>query len=225
LSGRPFLPGGGFGIIAEIKRRSPSGGELRPGLDPAELARVYAHSGASAVSVLTEGPRFGGCLADLSLVREAVELPVLRKDFLSDPAHVVESGRAGADAVLIITGMREGESWLPEMLAAARAEGLAALVEVHDDTQLRQAAEAGADLIGINNRNLATLATDLENCFRLAPAAPAGVRLVAESGFKAPADVARARQAGFRAVLIGETLLRAADPGEALRELAPAPAR
>jgi indole-3-glycerol phosphate synthase len=205
-------------VIAEIKRRSPSGGVIRPGLDPGELATAYEAAGAAAVSVLTDGPDFGGSLDDLVTVRAAVEIPVLRKDFVVSPVQVAEARVAGADWVLLIAAVLEGTD-LEEALAAARRCGAGALVEVHTEAEVDRAVDAGAVCVGINNRDLTTLVTDLRTFPRLRGRIPSGVVAVAESGIRDGADVTMLVNEGADAVLVGETLLRSVDPAALLRTL------
>ena len=205
-------------VIAEIKRRSPSGGVLRAQLDPAELAATYEAAGAAAVSVLTDGPDFGGSLDDLVAVRAAVEIPLLRKDFVVSPVQVAEARVAGADWVLLIARVLEGDA-LVDCLEASRRCGAGALVEVHDAAELDRAVDAGARCIGINNRDLTTLTTDLRTFSRLRARVPAGVVAVAESGVRDAADVRRLVGEGADAVLVGETLLRDPDPAALLRDM------
>jgi indole-3-glycerol phosphate synthase len=205
-------------VIAELKRRSPSRGEIRPDFDPVACARDFAAGGAAALSVLTDSRYFGGRLEYLTQVRAAVSLPLLRKDFVIDPYQVDEARTAGADAVLLIVSALAGGA-LRELLAHARERGLDALVEVHDERELEAALTAGADLVGVNNRDLRSFVTDLTVTERLAPRVPPGVLLVAESGIAGPADVARLARAGARAFLVGESLMREAEPGRALRRL------
>jgi indole-3-glycerol phosphate synthase len=205
-------------VIAEIKRRSPSAGELRADLDPGDLGTRYEASGAAAVSVLTDGPDFGGSLEDLVAVRAAVEIPVLRKDFVVDPVQVAEARVAGADWVLLIAAVLGGGD-LEEALSAARRSGAGALVEVHTDSDLDRALGSGAVCVGINNRDLTTLATDLRTFARLRSRIPSGVVTVAESGVRDAADVARLVGEGADAVLVGEALMRAADPSALLAEM------
>lgn len=212
------LLGPGVAIIAEMKRRSPSGGQLRPDLDPSVMAAAFSKAGAAAISVLTEADSFGGCLEDLVAVRESVGLPVLRKDFVVDPLQVTESRAAGADSVLLIVRALGGER-LGRCLRACRELRMTALVEVHDEADMEAAAESGARLIGINNRDLDRLTTDLETTERLAAIAPPGVVLISESGIRGPTDLARLSACGVQAALIGETLMRAGVPGRTLREL------
>jgi indole-3-glycerol phosphate synthase len=205
-------------VIAEIKRRSPSRGEIRPDFDPVACAKAYADAGAAAISVLTDRHYFGGRLEFLAAVRGAVSLPLLRKDFVVDPYQVDEARAAGADAVLLIVA-----ALTPSELFALRERaaglGLDALVEVHDAEELRAALDAGADLVGINNRDLRTFEVDLGVTERLAAAIPAGVVAVAESGIFSAGDVARLEAAGAQAFLVGEALMREADIGLALRRL------
>ena len=205
-------------VIAEMKRRSPSGGELRAGLDPAAIAREYAAAGAAAVSVLTDGPGFGGSLDDLQAARAAVELPLLRKDFVLDPVQVAEARVAGADWVLLIVALLDDET-LEACLDAVRRSRAHALVEAHDEDEVRRAAAAGAQCIGINNRDLRTLTVDLGTFARLRRLVPDCATCVAESGIRNAEDARRLVGEGADAVLVGETLLRAASPGVACREL------
>ena len=205
-------------VIAELKRASPSRGIIRADYEPVAHARSYAAAGATCCSVLTDERFFQGSLDHLRAARAAVALPCLRKDFLVDPYQVDEARAAGADAVLVIAaaGMRPlGE----ELLAAAETAGLDVLVEVHDERELEWANAVGARLIGINNRDLTTFVTSLATTERLAPLAHAGALVVAESGIRTPADVARMRAAGARALLVGEALMDRPDPGAALEEL------
>jgi indole-3-glycerol phosphate synthase len=205
-------------VIAELKRRSPSRGEIRPDFDPVGCARAYADGGAAALSVLTDERFFGGQLEFLEKVRAAVSLPLLRKDFVIDASQVDEARVAGADAVLLIAAALASAE-LCALSARARELGLDALVEVHDEAELELAIGAGAGLVGINNRDLRTFETDLAVTERLAPRVPPGVLVVAESGiFHAP-DVARLARAGARAFLVGESLMRQPDLAAALRTL------
>ncbi len=205
-------------IIAEIKRASPSCGPLAPHLDSVALAKAYARGGAAALSVLTEERHFAGSLADLEAARAAVELPVLRKDFTLDEYHVVEAAAHGADAVLLIAAILP-VGRLRTLREEAERFGMAALVEVHDEEELKAALDSGARIIGINNRNLRTFEVRLETSLRLAERIPAHVVKVSESGIHSPQDIARLREAGFQAFLVGEHLVRAADPAEAVRSL------
>jgi indole-3-glycerol phosphate synthase len=204
-------------VIAELKRASPSRGEIRCDYDPAVLARSYAAAGATALSVLTDERFFRGSLADLGAARAASGLPCLRKDFLVDVYQVEEARAFGADAVLVIAAAVRGAGG-EELIAAAGAAGLDVLVEVHDEAELAWAADAGAPLIGVNNRDLATFQVSLETTERLAPRVPPGTLLVAESGIRSPADLTRMARAGVQAVLVGEAFMEQPDPGAVLAE-------
>lgn len=206
---RTTLRGGA--IIAEMKRRSPSGGVLRSTLDPLAMAAVYTTCGVAAISVLTDGPDFGGSLDDLAQVRRAVDLPLLRKDFTLDPVQIAEARVAGADWVLLIVAMLDGDA-LDQCLAGVARSGAQAIVEVHDVDEARVALAAGAECIGINNRNLQTLTTDLGTFARVRRAIPDGVVCIAESGVRSPDDVTRLVRDGADAVLVGELLMRAPSP-------------
>ncbi len=205
-------------IVAELKRRSPSRGEIRPDFDPVGCAKAYADAGAAALSVLTDARYFGGELRLLDTVRREVELPLLRKDFLIDPYQVDEARVHGADAVLLIVAALAPEC-LAELRQRAVERGLDALVEVHDEAELEVALAAGADLVGINNRDLRTFQVDLGTTERLAAQVPEGVVLVSESGIFGPEDVRRLEAAGAHAVLVGEALMREPDVARALRRL------
>ncbi len=206
------LGGPGLAVIGEVKRRSPSRGVLAAGLDAVEQARVYARAGAAAVSVLTEPDHFDGSNEDLTSVVEAVEIPVLRKDFILDPAQVWESARIGADALLLIVAILDDRR-LGELLAETAACGLAALVEVHDAAEAERALSAGARIVGVNNRDLRSFHVDLGTAKDLAPLlAGASVR-IAESGIHDAEQAAEMAEAGYDAVLVGEALVRACDPG------------
>lgn len=205
-------------IIAEVKKASPSRGVIRPDFDPAAIARSYQDAGAAAVSVLTEERFFQGHRRHLAAIEAAVDLPILRKDFLTDPYQVIEARAWGADAVLLIVAILRGQQ-LREMLAAAAEHELDSLVEVHNERELEQALSAGARIIGVNNRDLHTFSTNLATAERLRPLIPPEVVPVAESGIAESADLTRLRTAGFNAFLIGECLMRAPNPGAKLREL------
>lgn len=205
-------------IIAEVKRASPSKGVIRADLDAAAQARRYAAGGAAAVSVLTEEVYFRGSLADLAAVSAAVDVPVLRKDFIIDRRQLLAARGCGADAALLIAGFLGAEK-LAALRAAAEEIGLEALVEVRDEEELARALNAGSELLGINNRNLRTLDVDLGVSEGLLPRVPARCTAVVESGIQGPADAARLRRAGARAFLIGEYLSRADDPAAAIEEL------
>ncbi len=207
-----------IGIIAEIKRASPSRGIIREPLDPADYARRYQAGGAAALSVLTDTPYFRGSLADLAAARRVVSLPVLRKDFLLSPYQIYESAAAGADAVLLIVRLLE-RGQLRDYLDLCRELRLDALVEVHDEPDLDQAAQAGAELVGINNRDLATFATDTNLAARLAARLEPDQVAVAASGIRGADDVRRTRQAGIYNFLVGESLVRAEDTVGFLRQL------
>lgn len=204
--------------IAEFKRRSPSAGWIAEAADPAATARAYATGGAQALSILTDGPFFGGGLDDLGAARAACELPVLRKDFIVDRYQIVEARAAGADAILLIVAALSAPE-ITALLAAARQVGVEALVEAHDADEVRRAVAAGAAIIGINNRDLRTFTVDRDLACRLRAQVPADRIVVAESGIRDAADVARLRGAGLDAMLVGETLMRAPDPAAALRIL------
>jgi indole-3-glycerol phosphate synthase len=218
---RPFaeaLTRPGLSLIAEHKRRSPSAGVIRDGLALEDVVTAYERAGAAALSVLTEERSFGGSLADLQAARAASALPILRKDFIVDPYQLHESLAAGADAVLLIVAALT-ESMLAELHAMARALGLAALAEVHDREELATAVAIGAEIIGINNRDLSTLTVDPRRTFELLPLLPAGTVSVAESGFSRSDQLERVAEAGVDAVLIGEALMRSADIESACRRL------
>jgi indole-3-glycerol phosphate synthase len=221
--GRPG-PRSAIGLIAEVKRRSPSAGPIRPDLDPAGLAAAYQLGGASAVSVLTEPRHFGGSQQDLAAVRAAVDLPVLRKDFVTTDYQVWEARAWGADAVLLIVAAL-GESRLGDLLAVTAEAGLDALVEVHDRDEAAVAARAGATLVGVNARDLHTLAVDLGRFAAISGDLPAGAVVVAESGIRDRDDVLAVARAGADAVLVGETLVRAQDPARAVAALLGLPDR
>jgi indole-3-glycerol phosphate synthase len=212
------LRGGPVRVVAEVKRASPSAGAIRAGLDAVAQARAYAAAGAAAISVLTDGPGFGGSLADLAAVRTAVDVPLLRKDFVLDRYQLLEARAHGADAALLIVAALDADA-LRRLVEAAAELGLAALVEVHDEAELEAALAAGARTVGVNNRNLRTFAVDLAVSERLLPRVPAGVRGVAESGVRTADDARRLRRAGAANLLVGEALVRAADPGALLREM------
>ncbi len=209
-------------LIAECKRRSPGAGDIQPGLDPAVLTRSYQASGARALSVLTDERHFGGSLADLEAVRAATSLPILRKDFTVDPLHVVEARAAGADAVLLIVRIL-GDPELASLLRVTADLGMAALVEAHDALDVERGLRAGARLLGVNNRDLATFETDLGTTLNLLASVPDDVAVVSESGIRTRGDVVRLAAAGVDAVLVGETLLRSADPAGTVAELSRVP--
>ncbi|GAA1475835.1 indole-3-glycerol phosphate synthase TrpC [Nocardioides aestuarii] len=214
----PHFRGAGSSVIAEVKRRSPSKGDLADIPDPAALAQQYAAGGAAAISVLTEERRFGGSLDDLRAVRAAVDVPLLRKDFTVEPYQVLEARAAGADLVLLIVAALDDDD-LRRLHDLAGELGLAVLVEVHDEAETERAVDLGAELVGVNARNLKTLAVDPTTFGRLAPLVPDDRVLVAESGITGVADVARFVGEGARAVLVGEALVRDGDPTAAVRAM------
>jgi indole-3-glycerol phosphate synthase len=211
---------GTIGVIAEIKRRSPSKGDLAPHLDPALTAKAYAAGGASCLSVLTDGPWFGGTIDDLVAARAACELPVLRKDFTIDEVQVYEARAVGADAVLLIVAALPDSTLLRDLHELASGLGLAVVVETHDDAELDRALALGARIVGVNARNLGTFAEDLGIGERLASVVPADVIAVAESAIRSVDDATRMAAAGFDAVLVGEMLVRSSDATAAVRGLA-----
>jgi indole-3-glycerol phosphate synthase len=225
---RPFRsalarpPGAEVRVLAEIKRASPSAGPIRAGADPAVIAASYARAGAAAISVLTDRSYFDGDLAFLARVRERVALPLLRKDFLIDPYQVAEARVAGADAILLIVAALS-PAQLAELLAAAAKYRLDALVEVHTPREAEIALAAGTTLLGVNHRDLKTFQIDMSLTSAVAPMLPPDVVLVAESGIRTAADVALLGAVGAHAVLVGEHLMRAPDPAEALLALRRAP--
>jgi len=221
---RPFaeaLARPGLSVIAEHKRRSPSAGVIRADLRLEDVVGAYERGGAAALSVLTEGPSFGGSLDDLRAARATSALPILRKDFVVDAYQLHEALAAGADAILLIVAALE-QSELERLHETALSLGLAALVEVHDESELERAAALGARLIGINNRDLTTLQVDIRRTFELLPGVPDGATVVAESGLRTAADLSELEDAGVDAVLIGEALMRSADIEAACRTLASA---
>lgn len=213
---------GDLAVVAEVKRRSPSAGSLDAGLDPASVAASYAAGGAAGVSVLTDAEFFGGSAADLVAARSAVDLPVLRKDFTVSAADVYDARAMGADAVLLIVAAL-ADAELASLHGLVGALGMDALVEVHDEEQLSRSLSAGATLVGVNQRDLATFSVDTERAERLASMIPPGVVAVAESGIDGPASAARMAAAGYGAVLVGETLVRSADRAAAVADLRTAP--
>jgi indole-3-glycerol phosphate synthase len=218
---RPFgsaLAGPGLSLIAEHKRRSPSAGVIRAGVELDHVVRCYERAGAAALSILTNGPSFGGSLEDLAAARAAAGLPILRKDFILDPYQVYESLATGADAILLIVAALSARE-LADLKRLADELGLATLVEVHDRLELERAVEAGAEIVGINNRDLSTLKVDLGRTYELLPLVPEGRLVVAESGLSRRADVAKLSAAGVDAVLIGEALMRSQDIEGTCRQL------
>jgi len=212
------IAAGGAGVIAEIKKASPSRGVLRASFDPAAIAQSYARHGAACLSVLTDVQFFQGKLQYLDEVRAAVELPVLRKDFLVDEYQVFESRAAGADCILLIVAALDNGQ-MHALAQCASQLGMAVLVEVHDGAELDRALALATPLIGINNRNLRDFSVSLQTTIDLLARVPAGRRVVAESGILAPSDVARLRSAGVAAYLVGEAFMRAPDPGVELARL------
>jgi indole-3-glycerol phosphate synthase len=219
--GRPFaeaLSRPGTSLIAEHKRRSPSAGTILEGASCADVVRAYERGGAAALSVLTEEAHFGGSLADLREARTASELPVLRKDFTIDPYQLYEAKAAGADAVLLVVGAMEDRQ-LAELHLEAHALDLDAIVEIHGEEELDRALEVDADVLGINNRDLVDFSVDIQRTFDLLADVPAGKVVVSESGIHTREQIDELEQVGVDAVLIGEALMRSADPEAAVREL------
>jgi indole-3-glycerol phosphate synthase len=209
---------GAIRLIAEFKRQSPSAGEIRPGATVEEVVRGYAAAGAAALSVLTDGPGFGGSLDDLRAARAAVSLPALRKEFVVDRHQVVEARVHGADAVLLIAECLD-DCHLRSLYREILDLGMTPLVELHSEEHLGRVLDLGATLVGINNRNLHTMTTDLDHVLRLRDRVPAECVVVAESGIRTRADVERLERAGIGAMLVGESLLKSADPGAAAAAL------
>jgi indole-3-glycerol phosphate synthase len=205
-------------IIAEIKKASPSKGTLVSDFDPRAIASSYQQGGAAALSVLTDEKHFSGSLADLEAARAAVRIPALRKDFTIDPYHVHQAAAHGADAILLIAAVLS-EREMRDFRELAERYGMAALVEVHNDEELKPAIASGACIIGVNNRDLRTFEVSLDTAMRLAESIPAGAVRVAESGIHSPADVKRLQSAGYQAFLVGEHLMKSGDPAGALRAL------
>jgi indole-3-glycerol phosphate synthase len=208
----------GFSIIAEMKKASPSRGLIRADFDPPKLARELELAGAAALSVLTEEEFFQGSLENLQQASASTQLPCLRKDFIVDDFQLLEARAYCADAVLLIVAALSAAE-LSTLAKAARNHGLDILCEVHDEDELQSAIDAGCDLIGVNSRDLRTFTVDLDTAFRLAASIPTNVVRVAESGIHSGADIARLRSAGYQAFLIGESLMKAPSPGDALRTL------
>ena len=217
----PFLPddtSSGCGIIAEVKLRSPSRGDLKGGLNPELLAELYQQMGAEAVSVVVEEKHFGGSPELFESVRERIELPMLWKDFVVDPYQIRLAAALGASAVLLIVGLVPDDE-IRSFIRLARALDLTPLVEIHNESELEKALSSGADLLGVNNRNLFSLEVDISTSERIAPLLPSGFRMVSESGMKKPDNVRRMAELGYRAVLVGEALVTAEDPGALLGEM------
>lgn len=195
------------GLICEIKRKSPSAGDILPGADPVEIARDYEAGGATCLSVLTDGPSFGGSLADFETIRSAVSLPMLRKDFMIDPIQIIEARAFGADCILIIMSAVD-DVLASELYETATRLGMDVLVETHDEAELERALRLPATLIGVNNRDLKRMVTDLSTTERLAPLLPSGRHLVSESGIANTEDIVRLRKSGAQSFLIGEWLMK-----------------
>ena len=209
---------GNINLIAEVKKKSPSKGIIREDFDPIQIAETYAENGAAAISVLTDVRFFDGRLDYLSSIRQVVDVPLLRKDFTIDPYHIYQARVAGADAILLIVAALTKDQ-LREFMDIAESLSLASLVEVHTDTELEIALDVGAEIIGINNRDLRTFHTDLATTFSLQEFLPTGKVVVSESGIYTRADVESLREAGVDAILVGESLMRSPDIGEQVRKL------
>jgi indole-3-glycerol phosphate synthase len=205
-------------FITEVKKASPSKGVIREGFDAVEIAKTYEENGATCLSVLTDEPYFQGMDMYLSMIRKAVSLPLLRKDFIIDPYQIPESRALGADCILLIMACLN-DDLAAELYQAAGEYGMDVLVEVHDKEELDRAMKLSPSMVGVNNRNLKTLAVDLQTGIDLAKAMPENVLKVAESGISSPAEIARFRDVGYQAFLVGESLMREADIGAALRKL------
>lgn len=212
------LSAAGVSMIAEFKRASPSKGPIRPDAEIASIVSAYERAGAAAISVLTEERHFGGSLEDLRQARRACGLPLLRKDFIIDGYQLLEASAAGADAVLLIAAALTDRR-LTQLMAQAAGAGLECLVEVHDRGELERALAAGAEIIGINNRDLRTFEVDLETCIKLMELMPDDIIVVGESGIRDREDVSRLARSGIDAILVGETLMRSSDPEGMIREL------
>jgi indole-3-glycerol phosphate synthase len=212
------LQGDGISLIAEIKRASPSKGVLCKNLNPSSLARIYEQGGAAAISVLTESEYFQGSFADLEAVRREVDLPLLCKDFVIDSYQIYEARAHGADAVLLIVAILTQHE-LKTLIETARSLGMAALVEVHNKSELDKALEVSPGIIGINNRNLTDFSVDLKTTLSLKPLIPENIAVVSESGIHTQADVLRLQQAGINAILVGEALVTSPDPAAKINEL------
>lgn len=205
-------------LIAEVKKKSPSKGIIREDFDPVDIAKIYAENGAAAISVLTDVQFFDGRLDYLTAIREVVDVPLLRKDFTIDPYHIYQARSAGADAVLLIVAVLTRQQ-LREYIDIASSLSMATLVEVHTEEELEIALDVGAEIIGINNRDLRTFDTTLETTFRLRESIPSEKVVVSESGIYTRADVESLREAGVNAILVGESLMRSTDIGEHVRNL------
>ena len=218
LDAHSFLSRDEMNVIAEVKRSSPSKGNLAPISDPAALAEKYQEAGAAAVSVLTEQRRFGGSLADLDAVRSRIEIPVLRKDFMVDEFQFLEARAHGADIVLLIVAALS-KSQLKDFYDLATELGMASLVEVHTQSELESAMDISSRIVGVNSRNLKTLEVSASVFEELIPTIPSSVIRIAESGISTRAEVAQAQKAGATAILVGESLVKSGDPISAMREL------
>lgn len=208
----------GNALICEVKRKSPSAGDISPGRDQVAVARDYEAGGAACISVLTDGPSFGGSLDDMISVRNAISIPVLRKDFMIDPIQVIEARAAGADAILIIMAAVD-DGLAAEIHATADRLGMSVLLEAHDEAELVRALGLPSPLLGVNNRDLRTFTTDLNVTERLADMVPPGKLLISESGVRSAEDISRLRPCGARGFLVGESLMRAENPVESVRSL------
>ena len=218
LDFRAALQSPGMAVIAEVKKASPSKGLIRPDFDPVAIARSYEKAGAACLSVLTESAYFQGSIGYLKAIRQVVKLPILRKDFIVDRRQIRETYDMGADALLLILSSLPDDK-LVEFYAQAKEFGLSVLAEVHDQAELERASQIGFDLIGVNNRNLKTFETSLDNSLELAKTMPADAVRVSESGIRNLRDLETLEASGYGAVLVGETLMRAEDPGQALLQL------
>ncbi|HTL86761.1 MAG TPA: indole-3-glycerol phosphate synthase TrpC [Acidimicrobiia bacterium] len=210
---------GTLAVIGELKRRSPSKGDLAPDLDPGPVAKAYEAGGAGALSVLTDGPFFGGAVSDLQVAREATTLPVLRKDFTIDEIQIYEARAIGADAILLICAAIPDDALLADLQALAWELGMAVLVETHDGAEVERALNAGARIVGVNSRDLATFNENLAGASSLASMIPTPILGVAESSIRSVDDAVGVARAGFDAVLVGEALVRSSDPTALVREL------
>lgn len=215
---RAIAHAGSINLIAEVKKKSPSKGVIREDFDPVHIAETYAENGAAAISVLTDVRFFDGSLDYLSTIRQNVDVPLLRKDFTIAPYHIYQARLAGADAILLIVAALT-PAQLREFIDIAESLSLASLVEVHTEGELAIALDVGAEIIGINNRDLRTFHTDIATTFRLREAIPTGKVIVSESGIYTRADVESLREAGVNAILVGESLMRSPDIGKQVRQL------
>ncbi len=215
---RAGMGGGRIALIAEIKRKSPSGGDIRPDLVAAHIAEIYANAGAHAISVLADESRFGGKESDFIHVRDEVDIPILYKEFIVDPWQIWHAAAMGASALLLIVAALDDKT-LRELIGTAARARMASLIEVHTEEEMERIQELPAPLIGINNRNLKTLEVDVEKPFRLLDKAPEGATVISESGIKKPEEVLKLQQAGVHGILVGEHLLRQEDVGQAVKDL------